>query len=356
MRKVIRPTPPALQADIDLYATIDPGLTNLNPVTISNCLAGANNSGASVGPLGTEFVFFTNSHPGEVYYVGVKSEDQMASEFDFIAIFTATPFSTIQPNGDQLVNGLLLPSFVPDGSPAMPGITNVFALAITPMTVANVIVTNLNQHQNFGDLVGTLSCPSGGTSVLNNHDGDGNTYNTVIPLVYDDSANPIRGSRHTDGPGTMTGFQGKSGVGPWILTEVDNSLTMTGQVSVFNLLIQPHRDLTGGAIVSIPPDSWFIDFVDVPPGYTNLTFYSTNLPPIFFPPNQLKMYEKFNAAPTFTDFDFEADLTNTLFPGADPGNSISIGPPLDIGRYFIGIFNSSSNVSADCLHSGPVGH
>ncbi len=112
-------------------------------------------------------------------------------------------------------------------------------------------------------------------------------------------------------------------------------------------MIQPHRDLTAGAIVSIPPDSWFIDFVDVPPGYTNLTFFATNLPPIFFPPSQLKMYEKFNAEPPFTDFDFEADLTNTFFPGGDPGNSISIGPPLDIGKYFIGIFNSSSNVSAN---------
>ncbi len=32
-------------------------------------------------------------------------------------------------------------------------------------------------------------------------------------------------------------------------------------------------------IVSVPPGGWFIDYVDVPPGYTNLTFYATNLPP-----------------------------------------------------------------------------
>ncbi len=335
-----------VEADIDVYATTDPGLTNLNPVTISNCLAGANNSGASVGPLGTEFVFFTNSHAGEVYYVGVKSEDQMASEYDFVAIFTATPFSTIQPNGDQQVNGLLLPTYIPDGSPSHPGVTNVFALAISPMTIESVIVTNLNQHQNFGDLIGALLF-NDQTTVLNNHDGFGNTYNTTIPLVYDDSANPTPGSRHTDGPGSLQTYLGKSAIGVWRLNEVDDSSGATGQVSQYSLLIQPHRDLTGGVVVSIPPNSWFIDFVAVPPGYTNLTFYATNLPPIFSPPNQLKMYERFNAEPTLTGFDLEADLTNTFITGGDPGNSISIGPPLDIGNYFIGIYNSSSNVSAN---------
>ncbi len=54
------------------------------------------------------------------------------------------------------------------------------------MTIENVIVTNLNQHQNFGDLIGALIFDAN-TVVLNNHDGLGNTYNTTIPLVYDDS-------------------------------------------------------------------------------------------------------------------------------------------------------------------------
>ncbi len=44
----------------------------------------------------------------------------MASEYDFIPIFTATPFSSILPNGDQQVNGLLLPTYVPDGTPDAP--------------------------------------------------------------------------------------------------------------------------------------------------------------------------------------------------------------------------------------------
>ncbi len=348
------------EADIDMYATIDPSITNLNPVAISNCLAGVNNSSVSLGQGGSEYVFFTNSHPGQVYYIGIKSEDQMASEYDFLPVFTATPFSQIQPNGDEQVNGLLLPAYVPDGSPTRPGITNVFALAIYPMQIENVIVTNLNQHQNFGDLIGTLSF-SGSTVVLNNHDGFGDTYNTSIPKVYDDSANPIAGSTNIDGPGRLTSFQGKSALGPWILSEVDNSPGFTGQVSQLTLVITPHRDIKEpGIVVSIPPGGFFIDNVTVPPGFTNLTFFATNLPPTIGPP-PLVMYEKFNAEPTLTDFDFAAGLTNTLtgtppYPGGvDPGNSISIGPPLAIGNYFIGVFNPSTSQTASVFIAASLG-
>ena len=72
---------------------------------------------------------------GEVYYVGVKSEDREASEYAFIPIFTATPFSELDQNGNEIVNGLLLPTPIPDGNNAHPGTTNVFALAINSMEV-----------------------------------------------------------------------------------------------------------------------------------------------------------------------------------------------------------------------------
>ncbi len=113
-------------------------------------------------------------------------------------------------------------------------------------------------------------------------------------------------------------------------------------------MIQPHRDLKQlGVIVTIPPQGWFIDFVDVPPGYTNLTFYATNLPPTIQPP--IQMYEQLGNEPTLTDYDQEADLTNCLigaYPtGTDPGNSISVGPPLDMGRYFIGLYNPGTTAA-----------
>jgi choice-of-anchor C domain-containing protein len=337
------------EADIDLYVTQDSSLTNLSPVTISNCLFAVGNSGASLGQGGTEFVFFTNSAPGQVYYVGVKSEDRMGSEYAFMPIFTDIPFSQLDQNGNQVVHGLLLPENIPDGNNAHPGVTNVFALAILPMIVEKVTVTNLNEHQNFGDLFGSLTFSSKHV-VLNNHDGFGNTYGT-LPRVYDDSRNPALGTTKTDGPGTLVDFRAKSALGPWILTEMDNSLTMTGQITRFDLVIQPHRNLKQpGVIVSVPPGGWFIDYVDVGAGYTNLTFYATNVTTVVAAP-PIQMYEKLNNDPTLTDYDQEATLTN----GLPPGNSISIGPPLAQGRYFIGLYNPNTTTAQNVFLSATLG-
>lgn len=349
------------EADIDLYVSTDPGLTNLNPTTISNCLAGTVNSGVSLGQEGTEFVYFTNSTHGEVYYVGVKSEDHEGSEYAFLPVFTSTPFSQLNQNGDEIVNGLLLPMPIPDGSNLHPGATNIFALAINNIVVGNVIITNWIPHQNFGDLIGTINFDDV-ASVLNNHDALGNTFNSA-PIVYDDSSNPIPGSRHTDVPGNLENYRGKPAIGPWILTEVDDSAGSTGSVATLQLLIEPHRDFLGaGIVVTVPPLGWFQDYVDVAPGYTNLTFFATNLPPTILPSvgGPLRMYEQFNAEPTLATYDQEADLTNCIPPttwptGLDPGNDISVGPPLNQGRYFIGIYNPSSSQSATVYLSATLG-
>ena len=326
------------EADIDLYVSQDPSITNLNPVAIANCLAGfstsgVGNGGASVTQGGTEFVYFTNSSPGQVYYVGVKSEDHMGAEYSFLPVFTDVPFGGLDKDGNQVVNGLLLPANIPDGDAQHPGLVTVFALAINPMSIEKVTVTNLNEHQNFGDLFGSLEF-SQQKVVLNSHDGFGNTYGKS-PIVYDDSRNPPLGTTNTDGPGSLVDFRTKSALGPWILTEMDNSLSLTGRVSQLQLVIQPHRDLTGGGgIVTVPPNGWFIDYVEVPAGYTNLTFDATNVSVTMVAP-PIQMYEKFGNDPTLTDYDQEADLTN----GLPPGNSISVGPPLAQGLYFVGLYN-----------------
>jgi subtilisin-like proprotein convertase family protein len=362
------------EADIDLYVTTDPTLTNLNPVVVSNCVNGTQVgasvagtppifNGASVGGLGTEFVADTNSTPGEVYYVGVKSEDQMASEYAFLPVFTATPFSQTGPNGSQIVNGLLVPVAIPDGSPAHPGVAYVFALALAPMTVDSVTVTNQIEHQNFGDLFGALS-HNDISDVLNSHDGFGNTFppnNTT--LVYDDSSTPVIGSKPSDGPGSLRNFTGTEGIGPWILTEEDNSPGFTGAVTALTLLIQPHQDLSKGIVVTVAPNSWFYDYVDVPAGYMELNIAATNTTTPYST-TPVQMYEKFGAEPTLATFDQEADLTNCLpgtgpFPaGAFPGNVISTGPPLPIGFYYIGIYNPTPDPQtiflADNLVLAPV--
>jgi subtilisin-like proprotein convertase family protein len=87
--------------------------------------------------------------------------------------------------------------------------------------------------------------------------------------------------------------------------------------------------------------SWSYNYIDVPPGYTNLTVFGTNLPATSVPP--LQMYLNVTNPPTFSNYLFEADLMNCasgVYPsGVNPGNSISYGPPLQPARYWVGVYN-----------------
>ena len=340
------------QADVDVFVSSDPTLTNLNPVVISNCVHGAQIgasaggvfNGASLSRGGIEFVVDTNSAQGQVYFVGVQSEDREGSEYDFLPVFSKQPFSQTGTNGDETVNGVPVPMDIPDGSPQHPGSAFIFALALDQMVVQNVIVTNVLMHQNIGDLIGVLSF-NGTSVVLNNHDSLPNPPGPYT-FVYDDSQNPVPGSQPSDGPGSLNSFTGQQALGAWILTETDDSLTQTGSIQNFSMLIQPHQDPSkGGITVSIQPNSWYYTYVDVPLGYTNLTVFATNLPPTVQPP--LQLYLNDGAEPTLTDYLLEADLTNCIpgtgtYPGGqDPGNSISYGPPLQPATYWIGIYNPS---------------
>ncbi len=74
------------EADIDLYVTTDPNLTNLDATAIANARASKTRGG-------TELVYYTNA-TAPTYYVGVKSEDQQASLYGIMAIATSKPFGT----------------------------------------------------------------------------------------------------------------------------------------------------------------------------------------------------------------------------------------------------------------------
>ena len=328
------------EADIDMYVTTDPSITNLNPAAISNAVVGTQIgappggpfAGASLGRGTTEFVVDTNSwsRPApNVYYVGVKSEDQQSAEYGFIAIFSAAPFSTMN-NGVQTVYGVPVPMNIPDGSPTVPGKGYVFGLAIYPETVGTVTVANSITHQNFGDLIGTLTLNGAHADVLNNHDSLGGPPGPYF-LTYDDSAGGgIPGSRPSDGPGSLIGYFGQQGLGVWMLNEVDDSLTQTGAVNGFTTTIYPHLDPTVGVITNyVPGGSWVYTFVDVPPGATDLTVYATNLTDTATPP--VELFVKFGSEPTTNNYDAVVPLT--------PNGVISLGPPLVSGRYFIGLFN-----------------
>ena len=107
------------EADLDLYVSTDPlglAITNL----AANILAGAQRS---VGRLGSELVVYSNSTAGTVYYIGVKSEDQMASEYSIVALVSQGPSATAMPAITSSSTFLRSPPIFPTAprtSPAAP--------------------------------------------------------------------------------------------------------------------------------------------------------------------------------------------------------------------------------------------
>lgn len=335
------------EADIDLYvarSSVIPNasdLINLDSTVIAE-------ADKSLTRGGTEFVAYTNTAPGEVFYIGVKSEDQMASEYAFIPIISNIPFGQTDSNGNQTVNGLPAPVNIPDGDNAHPGIAYTFALALTPAEVGNIILTNVITHQNFGDLVGTLTHGDtlGGntTVILNSHE----EINNPLPPgpytnVFDQNVNgPLAGSQPADGPGSLENFLGQQALGVWIMSQADNSQSQTGSIQSVSMFIEKHPDLSKGIHATIGPTNWFYTFIDVPAGVTNLTVNATNTSAILgtFP---LEMVIKFGSRPVLTNADKgPVFLTN----GSPPGNSLSVGPtdvpPIQPGRYWVGIWNSNT--------------
>ncbi|HEY3760952.1 MAG TPA: S8 family serine peptidase [Verrucomicrobiae bacterium] len=358
------------EADLNIFATTVSSITNLDPVALSNCVAGgqvgataANTfNGAALGRGGEEVIVDTNSHNGEIYYIGVQSEDREGAEYNFIPIFTSIPFSTMNnSNGIETVNCTPIPSTIPSGSPQLPGYNDVVGISLQSMQIQTVIVTNIFSQANVGDLVSSLTLDSGingyTTAVLMNHTAP-NTNGTFY-YVYDDSGavttvpNPYT-LHHSDGPGSLLGFAGKTvGIATLWNYHIANSVSpFSGSVDSLQLMIIPHQNPQKGIVVSIPPGAWYYNFVQVGPGFTNLTVAATNLPPTIGPP-PLELYLNHNTEPTASNFLFEADLTNyppglglTYPTGLNPGNAISYGPPLAPGTYWIGITNPSATTTA----------
>jgi subtilisin-like proprotein convertase family protein/sugar lactone lactonase YvrE len=347
------PTRP--EADIEMYvaSTLTEPLVAkptdmMNLLVLSNCVRNLNEDAASVGRGGTEFVTYSDSAANQIYYIAVKCEDQMAGQFGFVAIFTDTPFSNVDSNGVQTVYGKLVPAVIPDGNNAHSTASYSFGLALKEIKMRRVTVTNEITHQNFGDLVGGLT-HNNKYALLNNHDGFG--FGTFTNAYDDSGEGSTNVYRHTDAPGTLRNFAGQEGIGVWILNEVDDSQTQTGRVDNFTLRLYPHQDKKHPAItVTVEPGTWFYDFVDVPVGYTNLLVLATNLPPQSVPPIQLFLNN--DVPPDFFTFLEETDLTNST-PGGWSG-SLSYGPPLAPGRYWIGLFNPDTvphDVSLDVILS-----
>ena len=343
-------------ADLDLMVTrgdTDPNaanLLNLDPIEISNCINGVNGDGASLLSGGTDYVAYTNVPPGEVYYIGVKSESQMGVQYSFIPIFTDTPFGSLDQNGDESVNALNAPVLIPDGTATKPGYSIVFGIALYPITLQNVIITNDIYDQNFGDLVGSVT-HSGISVGLNSHDSIGPG---AYQLIYDAEGTNTPGSRPVDGPGTLQSYVGNSGQGVWQFTEENSSLGQTGEVLNTQMFLKKYQNPRDGLFVTVEPGQWFYTYLTIPAGYTNLELFGVNTNGIANritanSPNAMQMYLNTGSDPNQTTYLFETNLDVIPPPFAPlpppfplqpgPWNVISDGPPLQPGTYYIGLYN-----------------
>jgi len=318
-------------SDIDLFVTQDPTLTNLNPAAIEGARR-------SVRRGGTESVVYTKADGlggGEIFYAGVKSEDQQAANFGFFAVSSSAPFSQTDSNGNVYMQGYPFEVEIPDGTPAEPQAGFMFAFGLTPITIQNVVVTNFITHTNGGDLFGALDLQGDKVSVLNANRG----FSSLVPfeLIYDDSGS----GEHlptdvTDTPGTLRNFVGEEGLGQWKLTMVDSAPGDTGQVNRLYIRLEPvSTNLTNGegVLATIRPGGWFRTVVDVPADATNL------LVCVAQDEGPLEVY----IARGFEPDQGSYDMFGIIPP---PGDCLSLGrrdvPPLSQGRYFIGIFNPNT--------------
>ncbi|HEY5298986.1 MAG TPA: S8 family serine peptidase [Verrucomicrobiae bacterium] len=350
------------EADIDLYVSTSSSLTNLDPTVIANCInstqvgasLGGNFSGASLGRGGSEFVVDTNSIVGQVYYVGVQSQDQMASEYDFLSEFSSVPFSQTDNNGNEIVQYFSVN--IPDGTATLPGFVDTIGLALYPITIQQVTQTSILYQQNPGDLVVTLDhADANGNSssvILLNHDSP-NEPGTYTNIYNDSNQGDTIGSQPSDGPGSLQSFVGQQGSGVWDLHISDNAPGFIGNIHG-SQFIEKHQDLGKGVSVLVPSlnaSNAFFDYIDVPVGATNLTISVTNetLPT----PGPLQLFLKFGSEPSPTNFDEMTMITNVTLPNYWTG-SISIGPYLQPGRYFIELLNPGPNAQGPIYISASI--
>ncbi len=327
--------PRYFSADIDLYVSANPALTNLDTAVISSSYRSLNRGG-------TEMVVLSNVANIDLFYAAVKSEDQQAASYGFFAVSSQDPFSSRDEDGNIVLQGYPVGALIPDGDAAEPGGTNIIAFCTESAVIQNVTVENTltmfdtDVGQEYGgDLFGVLTHQDPDTqaepyAVLNNH----RAFYGTQTWIYDESDDgEIPNAIPPDGPGSLRDFAGDEALGIWQFTVTDNALEYTGRVDSIEITVQPQPEelLDGTGIrVTIQPGAWKRYTVDVPPNATNLMVC---VAPEGGP---LDVYLRFEADPTLTQY----DVFQRIEP---PGDCVNLGrrdsPPLTTGRYHIGLFN-----------------
>lgn len=321
-----------IESDIDLYVSTDFNLTNLSPVAV----AGARQSR---GRGGTEQIILGNAVPNQIYYIGVKAEDQMAAEYSFFGVFSELPFGDEEGNVPCFNVPQVIPDRSPDNVQGQRNVARVLCPCVLEGETRRVVVTNSFTHEHFEDLVGNVAHGQR-FAVLNNH-----RFPPPAPVppgpyhfIYEDNGEGdiVSGANQqlliSDGPGSLRDFVGEPRVGPWIFTFLDDAWTQTGQVDQVGLKVEA---TSGTNVVVIPPNSWRYEVVNVGIGATNLTIcVAGNTAGV-------ELYVRKNGFPTLTAYD---QFLGVSPPGDCLQITLSDLPPLSPGRYFIGVFNPSASV------------
>ncbi len=345
-------TPRHREADIDLYVSRDSNLTNLEPAVLDAAFR-------STGRGGTEYITFDDAKVGkdEVFYIGVKSEDQMAAEFGLVGLSTDNA-NGFMDNGNLLM--MPMPAIIPDGSAANPGGVSVFGI-YTGMpydTVRKVTATSIIHHEEVGDLWGQLSHDRDGV-VLNNHTlaelVTGKPYPTDFVFIYDDDLlNPMPTTIPTDGPGSLNDFKWQPAMGVWQFNMVDSALSFTGLVEHLNVNVDAIPDLSligdRGIDVHLDPDESKDFLVGVPFNATNMIVQLTEMT------GPVDVYIRKDIEPDVDKKEYDKSTVDAaILPGPDgkigteddivewdgspPRGELHYGlndsPPLSEGRWFV---------------------
>ncbi|MCZ7639226.1 MAG: S8 family serine peptidase [Verrucomicrobia bacterium] len=132
------------EGDIDMYVLRgNSNLVHLDPAAL-------NASITSLQRGGTETVTFEDGEIGEVFYVGIKAEDQMSAEYNLIASSSDEPFGQLLDDGSYMISGRPRPRRIPDGTPQSPGASFMFGFGTYPMVVGRALAYTTVRHEEMG--------------------------------------------------------------------------------------------------------------------------------------------------------------------------------------------------------------
>ena len=322
-------------ADIDMYVSTNSALTNLDAKVIAEAVE---KGWCSRKQGGSELFYMTNALENEVFYIGIKSEDQMAAEYGFVGISSEYPFDE-NDNGNRIVRFNPGGVWVPDGSPDEPGGNYLFGIVTDSIAVDNIIITNTYYAENAGDLYISLSHSSSswndGVVVLHNHSFFDDILDPVetneVIIVYDDSDMAPTDRRKTDGPGTLQDFQNDEGSGLWLMTLVDNALNHTNRVAS-QMYITPYN---ANNVLVVAPYSFVYRAFDVAEDVIAVNITISEIDPEL----PLELYVLYGEKPTLDLYDYKDSIT-------PPGRTVTITrddiPALETGRYWLGVYNPNA--------------